>query len=154
MAAMGWRVTVVADGHGPSEAPPGVTVRRTGGGPADAREPSGDARLTVRGYLAAAVRLIQRALRLPRHDVVVTMTDPPLLACAGPLIAARHGAASIHWSQDVFPACSAPRGLTSAAAWFDVRERPDSYRNALLKKFVISLSSERATRYERIIMLT
>ena len=101
---MGWRVTVVADGHGPSEAPPGVTVRRTGGGPADPRKPTGDARLTVRGYLAAAARLIQRALRLPRHDVVVTMTDPPLLACAGPLIATRHGAAAIHWSQDVFPA--------------------------------------------------
>lgn len=104
MAAMGWRVTVVADGRGPGEAPPGVTVRRTGGGPAEAREPSGDPRLSVRGYLAAGLRLVQRALRLPRHDVVVTMTDPPLLACAGPLIAARHGAASIHWSQDVYPA--------------------------------------------------
>lgn len=105
MAAIGWRVTVVADGCGPSDAPPGVIVRRTGGGsPPDAGVGGRDARLTARGYLAAAVRLIQRALRLPRHDVVVTMTDPPLLACAGPLIAARHGAASIHWSQDVFPA--------------------------------------------------
>lgn len=105
MAAMGWRVTVVADGCGPSDAPPGVAVRRTGGdAPLDAGAVSRDPRLTARGYLAAAVRLIQRALRLPRHDVVVTMTDPPLLACAGPLIAARHGAASIHWSQDVFPA--------------------------------------------------
>ncbi|GAA4254941.1 glycosyltransferase family 4 protein [Azospirillum formosense] len=105
MAAMGWRVTVVADGCGPSNAPPGVIVCRTGGeSPPDAGAGRTDARLTVRGYLAAAVRLIQRALRLPRHDVVVTMTDPPLLACAGPLIAARHGAASIHWSQDVFPA--------------------------------------------------
>lgn len=106
MASMGWRVTVVADGRGASDAPPGVTVRRAGGdGPVKAREDtSSDARLTVRGYLAAAARLVQRALRLPRHDVVVTMTDPPLLACAGPLIAARHGAAAIHWSQDVFPA--------------------------------------------------
>ncbi|WP_188262167.1 glycosyltransferase [Azospirillum tabaci] len=105
MAAMGWRVTVVADGCGPSDAPPGVTVRRTGGeNPRDAGAAHRDARLTARGYLAAAFRLIQRTLRLPRHDVVVTMTDPPLLACAGPLIAARHGAASIHWSQDVFPA--------------------------------------------------
>ncbi|CAO3374929.1 hypothetical protein [Azospirillum argentinense] len=102
---MGWRVTVVADGDGPGDAPPGVTVRRAGGKrPADPGETAGDAKLTTRGYLAAAVRLVQRALRLPRHDVVVTMTDPPLLGCAGPLIAARHGAASLHWSQDVFPA--------------------------------------------------
>lgn len=105
MAAMGWRVTVVADGSGPGATPPGVTVCRTGWGRSSkAGENSGDLRLTARGYLAAAVRLMQRALHLPRHDVVVTMTDPPLLACAGPLIAARHGAASIHWSQDVFPA--------------------------------------------------
>ncbi|WP_183182015.1 glycosyltransferase family 4 protein [Azospirillum sp. OGB3] len=105
MAAIGWRVTVVADGAGPSAAPPGVTVRRTGGErPPDGVETPGEARLTTRGYLAAAARLILRAVRLPRHDVVVTMTDPPLLACGGPLIAARHGAASIHWSQDVFPA--------------------------------------------------
>ncbi|OPH14146.1 MULTISPECIES: glycosyltransferase family 4 protein [Azospirillum] len=105
MAAVGWRVTVVADGRGPSDAPPGVSVRRTGGdAPLDEWAKPGNPRLTARGYLAAAVRLIQRALRLPRHDIVVTMTDPPLLACAGPLIAARHGAAAIHWSQDVFPA--------------------------------------------------
>lgn len=105
MAAMGWRVTVVADGCGPSDAPPGVSVRRTGGdAPRDERAVPRDPRLTARGYLAGALRLIQRALRLPRHDVVVTMTDPPLLGCAGPLIAARHGAASLHWSQDVFPA--------------------------------------------------
>ncbi|QCO01349.1 glycosyltransferase WbuB [Azospirillum argentinense] len=105
MAAMGWRVTVVADGDGPSDAPPGVTVRRTGKGrPPESSGPAGDAKLTTRGYLAAAVRLVQRALRLPRHDVVVTMTDPPLLGCAGPLIAARHAAVSLHWSQDVFPA--------------------------------------------------
>ncbi|QCO13771.1 glycosyltransferase WbuB [Azospirillum brasilense] len=105
MAAMGWRVTVVADGSGPSAAPPGVTVHRTGGGrPPQASGAPADARPAARGYLAAAARLIHRALRLPRHDVVVTMTDPPLLACAGPLIAARHGAAALHWSQDVFPA--------------------------------------------------
>ncbi|TWA76050.1 glycosyltransferase involved in cell wall biosynthesis [Azospirillum brasilense] len=105
MAAMGWRVTVVADGSGPSVAPPGVTVCRAGWGRSSkAGAMSGDVRATTRGYLAAALRLIHRALRLPRHDVVVTMTDPPLLVCAGPLIAARHAAASLHWSQDVFPA--------------------------------------------------
>ncbi|TWA60680.1 glycosyltransferase involved in cell wall biosynthesis [Azospirillum brasilense] len=105
MAAMGWRVTVVADGSGPSAAPPGVTVCRTGWGRSSkAGAMPGDVRATTRGYLAAALRLIHRALRLPRHDVVVTMTDPPLLVCAGPLIAARHAAASLHWSQDVFPA--------------------------------------------------
>lgn len=98
MAASGWRVTVVADGNGPIEAPPGVTVLRTGGDLRGGRVPG------VRDYLDSLRRLTGRAMRLPRQDVVVTMTDPPLLALAGPMLAAWHGAAAIHWSQDVYPA--------------------------------------------------
>ncbi|WP_448189809.1 glycosyltransferase [Azospirillum sp. sgz301742] len=94
-ARAGWRVTVLADGEGPSEAPRGVTIVRTGG--------TGEGRPTLRGYLAALARLTVRALTLPRHDLVVTMTDPPLLALAGPLLALRHRAA-LHWCHDLFPA--------------------------------------------------
>ncbi|WP_156927053.1 glycosyltransferase family 4 protein [Azospirillum halopraeferens] len=95
MAAAGWRVGVLADGDGPAAAPPGVTVVRTGGG---------GCRPGAAGYAAALARLVARGLTLPRHDVVVTMTDPPLLALAGPILAARHRAAAIHWCHDVFPA--------------------------------------------------
>ncbi|WP_431856198.1 glycosyltransferase [Azospirillum sp.] len=94
-ACAGWRVTVLTDGAGPAEAPRGVAVVRAGG--------RGEDRPGVRGYLAALARLTVRALALPRHDVVVTMTDPPLLALAGPLLAVRHGAA-VHWCHDLFPA--------------------------------------------------
>ncbi len=124
MAGMGWLVTVVADGSGPSAAPPGVTVCRAGWGhPSAAEGASTDVRLTARGYLAAALRLSQRALRLPRHDVVVTMTDPPLLVCVAPVIAARHGAASIHWSQDVFPALLPVLGVRLPEALMRAIER-------------------------------
>jgi len=94
-ARAGWRTTVLADGGGPVEAPRGVTVLRTGGG--------GLGRPGVRGYLAALARLVARGTALPRHDLVVTMTDPPLLALAGPLLALRHGA-TLHWCHDLFPA--------------------------------------------------
>lgn len=94
-ARAGWRVTVLADGAGPAEALCGVAVVRAGG--------RGEGRPGLRGYLAALIRLTVRALALPRHDVVVTMTDPPLLALAGPLLAMRHGAA-VHWCHDLFPA--------------------------------------------------
>jgi glycosyltransferase involved in cell wall biosynthesis len=57
----------------------------------------------ARAYIDSLCRLTGRALRLPRHDLVVTMTDPPLLALSGPLLAARHGAASLHWCQDLYP---------------------------------------------------
>lgn len=103
MAAMGWRVTVVADGGGPSDPPPGVAVRRAGGsGVAGAA--------SMRAYGACLARLTAAALRVERPDVIVTMTDPPLLALAGPGLAARFGADGgrpvrlFHWCQDLYPA--------------------------------------------------
>lgn len=103
IAAAGWQVTVVADGEpadGNTEhdaVPTGVTLVRTGRKVAEGERPD------ARAYLSSLCRLTGRALRLPRHDLVVTMTDPPMLALAGPLLAARHGAASLHWCQDLYP---------------------------------------------------
>lgn len=95
LARAGWRVTVVADGAGPVDAPLGVAVVRAGG--------PGRERPGAPGYVAALGRLLLCGASLPRHDVVVTMTDPPLLALAGPPLALRHGAA-VHWCHDLYPA--------------------------------------------------
>jgi colanic acid biosynthesis glycosyl transferase WcaI len=100
-SAAGWRVTVLADGSGEDGDRRGVRVVRTG---------AGSSRPWARGYLAALARLVARGLTLPRHDVVVTMTDPPLLALAGPLLAVRHGAA-LHWCHDLYPALLPVLGL-------------------------------------------
>ncbi|MBY6265081.1 glycosyltransferase WbuB [Azospirillum sp. 412522] len=103
LSAMGWRVTVVTDGaeadaDAPNCAgPPGVTLVRTGRNVVEGDRPD------ARAYLDSLCRLTGRALRVPRHDLVVTMTDPPLLALAGPVLAAWHGAASLHWCQDLYP---------------------------------------------------
>ncbi|MBK1841640.1 glycosyltransferase family 4 protein [Azospirillum sp. YIM B02556] len=103
IAKAGWRVTVVSDGprfdceSDGHDILPGVTLCRTGGAVTEGDRPD------VRAYLDSLCRLTGRALRQPRHDLVVTMTDPPLLALAGPVLAARHGAASLHWCQDLYP---------------------------------------------------
>ncbi|WP_244442528.1 glycosyltransferase family 4 protein [Azospirillum lipoferum] len=98
MAAAGWRVTVVADGaESRVDSPAGIALHRTGGNVPEGERPD------ARAYLDSLCRLTGLALRLPRHDVVVTMTDPPMLALAGPMLAARHGAASLHWCQDLYP---------------------------------------------------
>jgi colanic acid biosynthesis glycosyl transferase WcaI len=119
LAARGWRVSVVADGVGGEDEARrrGVALWRTG-----RAIPAGD-RPDARGYLDSLVRLTWRALRLPRHDVVVTMTDPPLLGRVGPLLAARHGAAAIHWSQDVFPALLPVLGAPLPPPLFQALER-------------------------------
>jgi colanic acid biosynthesis glycosyl transferase WcaI len=100
-AARGWRVTVLAGGEAPLEhdsqgLSPGLTLVRAG--------PSGGG-VTTRSidYVAAFGRLLVAALKLPRHDVVVTMTDPPLLALIGPVLRTRWSCGLIHWSQDLYP---------------------------------------------------
>lgn len=104
LAVAGWRVTVLADGapdeHAPHEhatAPAGVQVVRAGAPRRSDRVPTA---VACAGTLG---RLLARALTLPDHDVIVTLTDPPLLALLGPLLAARRGAATIHWCHDLYP---------------------------------------------------
>ena len=55
------------------------------------------------GYALMIPGLLVKALRLPRHDVVVTKTDPPMLAVIGPIIKATKGSRLIHWAQDLYP---------------------------------------------------
>lgn len=110
LAMAGWRVTVLRDGRAGEGSAGGVTVMETGAELAHGGRPR------ARAYLDSLRRLAVRGLALPRHDVVVTMTDPPLLALAGPMLAARHGAAAIHWCHDLYPALLPVLGTHPPAA--------------------------------------
>ena len=91
----GWAVTVLTTGRRRETVMDGaVTVRRVGGA---------KARKALRLYLAALIRLSLGGLKLPAHDIVVSMTDPPMLVLAGRLIAKAKGAWHMHWCQDVYP---------------------------------------------------
>jgi colanic acid biosynthesis glycosyl transferase WcaI len=54
-------------------------------------------------YLSLYPALLWRALRLPRADVVVTLTDPPLLALLGAVLQMVKGSKHVHWAQDLYP---------------------------------------------------
>ena len=54
-------------------------------------------------YLSLYPALLWRAWRLPRHDVVVTLTDPPLQLLLGPIIQWSKGSKAVHWAQDLYP---------------------------------------------------
>src|SRR5687768_17300079 len=49
------------------------------------------------------LRMLWTGLCLPRHDLVVTMTDPPLFVAAGRLISRYRKSAHMHWCQDLYP---------------------------------------------------
>jgi colanic acid biosynthesis glycosyl transferase WcaI len=52
-----------------------------------------------------------RALRLPKHDVVICLTTPPYLAVAGVLLRKVKGSRCVLWSMDLYPDLPAAAGL-------------------------------------------
>jgi colanic acid biosynthesis glycosyl transferase WcaI len=82
-------------------------------------------------YLSAALTLL-RILR--RGDVVIAMTDPPLLSLLAAPIARIKRASLINWQQDVFPEVASRLGvnpLPGAADRFLRRLRDASLRSAI-----------------------
>lgn len=54
-------------------------------------------------YGAAWVRMMIAGLKLPRPDLIVTMTDPPMMVVAGGIMARVRKTKHIHWCQDLYP---------------------------------------------------
>jgi len=63
------------------------------------------------GYALMIPMLCAKALVLPKADVVVTMTDPPMLLAIAPLIRLIKGSALIHWAQDLYPEVAEELGV-------------------------------------------
>jgi colanic acid biosynthesis glycosyl transferase WcaI len=106
----GHEVTVVTSGRTdlpPSSVVNGVRIERVGSSDIDR---SSHVRRGLH-YAALYPLFLQKALTLPRHDVVVTKTDPPMLAILGPVIAGLKGSRTIHWAQDVYPELAGALGV-------------------------------------------
>lgn len=54
-------------------------------------------------YFFILLRLTITALRMPKYDVVVTMTDPPMLVFSGRLLSLFKRSKHIHWVMDLYP---------------------------------------------------
>ena len=66
------------------------------------------------GYALMIPSLGIRALLLPRADVVVTKTDPPMLLVLGPVLRVLKGSRLIHWAQDLYPEVAEEVGVFRA----------------------------------------
>lgn len=92
----GWRVSVLCAGQD-VDAPAsqnGVQIIRAG----SRTKPAG-----VLGYVWIWLQILIKALMLPRSDIVVTLSDPPLVSVIGGVLKRFKGVRHIHWSQDVYP---------------------------------------------------
>jgi hypothetical protein len=67
--------------------------------------------------LNALGRMLVEGLKSPRPDLVISESSPPCLLVPAMLIAARHGAKSIHWVMDLYPEIGVATGVLSQG-WF------------------------------------
>lgn len=99
LATRGWSVDVIAAGVADAGPLSGVTVHRTG--PGDKNGGLMSRAANYLGFVRAARRTLS-TLAGP-GDIVVLMTDPPLLAACATKIAQKRGAKVLHWIQDIYP---------------------------------------------------
>jgi colanic acid biosynthesis glycosyl transferase WcaI len=133
-----WHVTVITadtEGASRSESCNGVHVERVRAVPFS----RGNHLRRLIGYLSLYLTLLWRALRLPPHDIIITMTDPPLLLVLGPVLKWITGAPLIHWAQDIYPEIAEELGVIG--------------RNKLLAKFCRFASTWALLRHERIVVI-
>lgn len=98
LAAQGWDVHVIAAGEA-STRHNGVTVHRTGGSD---RHGGLISRAFNYGRFRRGAQRRLASLVAP-GDVVVVMTDPPLLGAAVTDLVAKRGGRVVHWIQDIYP---------------------------------------------------
>ncbi|SDS64464.1 glycosyltransferase family 4 protein [Opitutus sp. GAS368] len=122
LAARGWPVHVIAAGEA-STRHKGVTIHRTGGSD---RHGGLFSRLVNYGHFRREARRQLAALLQP-GDVVVVMTDPPMLGAALTGLAGQRGASVVHWIQDIYPEIvSAHVGALAALPLSPLRARRDA----------------------------
>ncbi|GAC1464167.1 MAG: glycosyltransferase family 4 protein [Isosphaeraceae bacterium] len=64
-------------------------------------------------YLSFYARALSGALSLPRFDVIVTLTTPPIIGLIGTLLRRLKGSRHVYWSMDLHPDASLALGRMS-----------------------------------------
>jgi colanic acid biosynthesis glycosyl transferase WcaI len=119
LAARGWPVSVIASHPGDAQTPTeevrnGVKIYRRRGS-RRGRTAVGSKLADYLCYLVGAAW--QTLLSVRRGDLVVAMTDPPLLGVAlWPIVALRR-ARLIHWAQDIYPEVAVALAARPAVRW-------------------------------------
>jgi hypothetical protein len=62
-------------------------------------------------YLSFHAAALTTAVRLPRFDIVVTLTTPPLIGLVGQALRKLRGSCHVLWSMDLHPDASKALGL-------------------------------------------
>lgn len=91
----GWRVTILATGD--------ATGLEIVGNVKIQRFKASMNYKSVFGYPVLWLKMLLAALKMPKHDIVITLTDPPMLILIGRLVAKLKNMHHVHWCQDLYP---------------------------------------------------
>ncbi len=90
----GWSVGVLTTGPKEIEGEfEGVQLRKLKASP----------KQSLFNYITIWLRLFKAVWGAKKVDIIVTMTDPPMISIIGRLIAKKNKIAHIHWCQDIYP---------------------------------------------------
>jgi colanic acid biosynthesis glycosyl transferase WcaI len=103
----GYRVTILTTTTGK----PTISAR----GPISIIRLKGVEKPGILDFFVGLYRLYRAILSNPRHDVIITMSDPPLLYAIGQRAAKKKGCAHIHWCHDLYPDLAPALGFNVAA---------------------------------------
>lgn len=73
--------------------------------------------------LLISLRLFFKALFLPKTDIIVTKTDPPLFVFFGYLLSIFKRAKHVHWSQDLYPDILPALNYKTSAFTYNLMDR-------------------------------
>ncbi|MBL9215498.1 MAG: glycosyltransferase family 4 protein [Opitutaceae bacterium] len=139
LAGGGWPVDVIAAGDGGGERN-GVRLHRTGPGDRHAGLLSRIA--NYRRFTRAAAAQVAALAR--RGDIVVPLTDPPMLGAAVASAAAARGARVVPWVQDIYPEIvSAHLGALLSLPLLPLRRRRDAAWRAAARVVVLGTDMAR-----------
>jgi glycosyltransferase involved in cell wall biosynthesis len=100
------------------------------------------------GYALMIPSLLLKALMLPRADVVVTKTDPPMLLILGPFLKYLKGVRTIHWAQDLYPEVAEEVGVFPKGGVVAGVLRSISTRSMMVCDVVVAVGRCMAERLE------
>jgi colanic acid biosynthesis glycosyl transferase WcaI len=108
-------------------------------------------------YLSFYARALIAALRMPRCDVVVTLTTPPIIGLAGTLLRRLKGSRHAYWSMDLHPDASlalgrmSPRNpVVAALAWLSDAVYRQADKVIVLGPYMADRIKAKGVRPERI----
>lgn len=116
LSGAGHRVTVIASDAGSDDPSARYPRRETYQGVESHRVPASRFdRGTILGWVLNSLFFYPAALftavRLPRHDLIIFMSDPPLLFALGPVLRFLKGSRYVSWCQDIYPEVAIRLGI-------------------------------------------